>query len=169
MSIAIHAAAIPPLRRMLENLSHLLAKAERHCEERKIEPSVLLAARLYPDMFPLVRQVQIASDTAKSTAARLAGTEIPKFEDTETTFPELHARIEKTIAFLDSLAPAQFEGAESRSISLPLRSGTREFTGQDYLLTWATPNFYFHVTAAYALLRHNGVEVGKMDYLTGGR
>jgi hypothetical protein len=165
----MHAATVPPMRHMLKSLSALLTKAESHCEARKIDPAVLLGARLYPDMFPLTRQVQIASDTAKGTAARLADVEIPKFEDTETTFAELHARIDKTIAFLDSLQPQQFEGAESRKIVLPLRDRTIEFSGADYLMLHATPNFLFHVTTAYGLLRHNGVEVGKRDFLAGGR
>ena len=169
MSLSMHAATVPPMRHMLKSLSALLTKAESHCEARKIDPAVLLGARLYPDMFPLTRQVQIASDTAKGTAARLADVEIPKFEDTETTFAELHARIDKTIAFLDSLQPQQFEGAESRKIVLPLRDRTIEFSGADYLMLHATPNFLFHVTTAYGLLRHNGVEVGKRDFLAGGR
>ena len=169
MSLSMHAATVPPMRHMLKSLSALLTKAESHCEARKIDPAVLLGARLYPDMFPLTRQVQIASDTAKGTAARLADVEIPKFEDTETTFAELHARIDKTIAFLDSLQPQQFEGAESRKIVLPLRDRTIEFSGADYLMLHATPNFLFHVTTAYGLLRHTGVEVGKRDFLAGGR
>jgi hypothetical protein len=169
MSFSLYAAAVPPMRHMLKSLSALLSKAESHCEARKIDPAALLGARLYPDMFPLTRQVQIASDTAKGTAARLAGIEIPKFEDNETSFADLHARIDKTIAFLDSLTPAQFEGAESRRIVLELRDRTLEFSGADYLTTWASPNFMFHVTTAYALLRHNGVEIGKRDFLSGGR
>jgi hypothetical protein len=169
MSLSMHAATVSPMRHMLKSLSALLTKAESHCEARKIDPAVLLGARLYPDMFPLTRQVQIASDTAKGAAARLADVEIPKFDDTETTFAELQARIDKTIAFLDSLQPQQFEGAESRKIVLPLRDRTIEFSGADYLMLHATPNFLFHVTTAYGLLRHNGVEVGKRDFLAGGR
>jgi hypothetical protein len=118
-------------------------------------------------MLPFKSQVQIASDTAKGAGARLAGIEVPKFEDDEASFAELQARIDKTVAFLDSLDPAAFEGAEGRTVTLQLRSGAREFTGLDYLTTWANPNFYFHVTTAYAILRHGGVEIGKMDYLAG--
>jgi hypothetical protein len=169
MSLSLYAATVPPMRHMLKSLSSLLSKAESHCEARKIDPAALLGARLYPDMFPFTRQIQIASDGAKGAAARLAGVEIPKFEDNETTFAELHARVEKTIAFLDTLTPAQFEGAESRKIELPLRDRTLEFTGADYLFNHANPNFLFHVTTAYALLRHNGVEIGKRDFLGGGR
>ncbi len=167
MPFTMHDASVKPMRHMLRNLSNLLSKAAAHCEARKIDPNALLQSRLYPDMFPLVRQVQIASDTAKGAAARLAGVELPKFEDTEVTFGDLQARIDKTVAFLDSLQPAQFDGAESRQVVLQLRDRSLEFTGGDYLATWANPNFYFHVTTAYALLRHGGVEVGKGDYLGG--
>ena len=169
MSLSMYAATVPPMRHMLKSLSALLSKAESHCEARKIDPAALLGARLYPDMFPFTRQIQIASDSAKGPAARLAGVEIPKFEDNETTFAELHARLDKTVAFLDTLKPEQFEGAESRKIVLPLRERTLEFSGADYLTLHASPNFLFHVTTAYALLRHNGVEVGKRDFLGGGR
>jgi hypothetical protein len=162
-------ATVPPMRHMLKSLSALLAKAEAHCEARKIDPAALLQARLYPDMFPFVRQIQIASDNAKAPAARLDGVEIPKFEDTETTFAELLARVDKTVAFLDSLKPGQFEGAESRDIVLQLRERKLEFKGAQYLTLWASPNFLFHVTTAYAILRHNGVEIGKADFLSGGR
>jgi len=167
MTFSIHAATVPPMRLMLKNLSAILSKAQSHVEARKIDPAAFLASRLYPDMLPFVAQIQIASDTAKGAAARLAGVEIPKFEDNETTFAELQARIDKTIAFLDSLPEAQFEGAESRRITLPLRTRTMEFSGAEYLTTWALPNFYFHVTTAYALLRHGGVEIGKTDFLRG--
>jgi hypothetical protein len=165
----MHAACVPPLRHMLQSLSTLLTKAAAHCEARKIEPDALLQARLYPDMFPFVRQIQVASDNAKAPAARLAGVDIPKFEDTEKTFPELQARLDKTVAFLDSLQPAQFEGADARDIVLQLRERKLEFKGAQYLTLWAMPNFLFHVTTAYAILRHNGVEIGKSDFLGGGR
>ncbi|HEX7638401.1 MAG TPA: DUF1993 domain-containing protein [Burkholderiaceae bacterium] len=167
MSLSMYAVTIPPMRLMLKNLSAIISKAEQHCEARKIDPSAFLSARLFPDMFPFTRQVQIASDTAKGAAARLAGVEVPKFEDTETTFAELHARLDRTVAFMDSLTPAQFEGADTRTVTLPLRQGPREFTGLEYLTAWANPNLYFHVTTAYALLRHGGVEIGKTDYLAG--
>ena len=168
MSLSLYAASVVPMRRMLKNLSAVIAKAEAHCEARKIDPNAFLASRLYPDMLPFTAQVQIASDNAKGAAARLAGVEAPKFEDNEKTFPELQARIDKTVAFLDTLSDAQFEGAGERDIVLQLRDRKLEFKGADYLTTWALPNFFFHATTAYALLRHGGVEVGKRDYLSGG-
>ncbi len=168
MSLSMYTATVVPYRSILKNLSAVIAKAEAHCEGRKIDPSAFLSSRLYPDMLPFTAQVQIATDTAKGAAARLAGVEIPKFEDNEKTFPELQARIDKTIAFLDTLTEAQFEGAEDRDILLQQRAGTLEFKGATYLLQFANPNVYFHVTIAYALLRHGGVEVGKKDYLRGG-
>ena len=167
MSLSMYAATVPPMRLMLKNLSAVMAKAEAHCEAKKIDPTAFLGARLYPDMLPLTKQVQIASDTAKGAAARLANVEIPKFDDTETTFAELHGRIDKTVAFLDTLTEAQFAGSDTRTITLPLRAGPQDFTGLDFLTLRANPNFFFHVTTAYALLRHGGVEIGKNDYLTG--
>ncbi len=168
MSLSMFTATVPPLKLMLQNLSALMSKAEAAIEAKKIDPTAFLGARLFPDMLNFTKQIQIASDNAKGAAARLAGVDIPKFDDTETSFAELHARIDKTIAFLDTLTPAQFEGAADRKITLALRDRTLEFTGADYLTTWAQPNFYFHVTTAYALLRHNGIEIGKSDYLRGG-
>ena len=168
MSLSMYTATVPPFRAMLKNLSAVMAKAEAHCEAKKIDPSVFLTSRLYPDMLPFTSQVQIATDNAKGAAARLAGVEIPKFEDNEKTFPELQARIDKTIAFLDTLTEAQFEGAEDRDIVLQLRDRKQEFKGATYLLQFANPNVYFHITTAYALLRHGGVEIGKKDYLNGG-
>ena len=168
MSLSMYTATVPPFRAMLKNLSAVMAKAEAHCEAKKIDPSVFLTSRLYPDMLPFTSQVQIATDNAKGAAARLAGVEIPKFEDTEKTFPELQARLDKTIAFLDTLTEAQFEGAAERDIVLQLRDRKMDFKGGDYLTQWANPNVYFHITAAYALLRHGGVEIGKKDYLSGG-
>ncbi len=141
--------------------------AEAHCEARKIDPKAFLASRLYPDMLPFTAQVQIATDTAKGAGARLANVEIPKFEDGEVSFADLQARLDKTVAFLDTLSEAQFDGADTRTITLKLRDRNRDFTGADYLTTWANPNFFFHVTTAYALLRHGGVEIGKTDYLSG--
>jgi hypothetical protein len=143
----------------------VLQKGAAHAEAKKIEPGVLLNARLFPDMYPLIKQVQIATDMSKGAAARLAGVEVPKYEDNETTFVELQARIEKTIAFIDSIAPAQLENAESREITLPIREVELKFKGQDYLLNWAQPNVYFHVTTAYNILRHNGVALSKKDFL----
>jgi hypothetical protein len=157
--------SIPPLKRALANLATVLQKGAAHAEAKKIEPGVLLNARLFPDMYPLIKQVQIATDMSKGAAARLAGVEVPKYEDNETTFVELQARIEKTIAFIDSIAPAQLENAESREITLPIREVELKFKGQDYLLNWAQPNVYFHVTTAYNILRHNGVALSKKDFL----
>ena len=168
MSLSMFAATVPPLKLMLKNLSAVMSKAEAAIEAKKIDPNAFLGARLFPDMLNFTKQVQIASDNAKGAAARLAGVDIPKFEDDEASFADLHARIDKTIAFLDTLTEAQFEGAAERKIVLALRERTLEFTGAEYLTTWAQPNFYFHVTTAYALLRHNGVEIGKSDYMRGG-
>lgn len=166
MTITMYAASVPVFRQMLGALSDVLAKADAHAVARKIEPAALLQSRLYPDMFPLLRQVQIACDFAKSVPARLAGVEVPSHADTEQDFVELQARIERTRAFIDALDPAAFAGSEARSIVL--RPGTpkeRRFDGLDYLLHYGLPNFYFHVTTAYALLRHGGVEIGKRDFI----
>ena len=168
MSLSMYQATVPPFRAMLKNLQAVIAKAEAHCEAKKIEPAAFLGARLYPDMLPFTAQVQIASDNVKGAAGRLAGVEIPKFEDNEKTFAELQARIDKTIAFLDTLQESQFDGAAERDIVLQLRDRKLEFKGAAYLLQWANPNIYFHITTAYALLRHGGVEIGKKDYLSGG-
>ena len=163
----MYEATIPPLKLTLNNLAHILKKGEAHAEAKSIAPEVFVNARLFPDMYPLSRQVQIATDMSKGAAARLAGVEIPSYEDNETTFAELQARITKTLAFLDSVTPAQFEGSEKRHIELMVRKHKMEFTGQDYLLKWVFPNVYFHVTTAYDILRHNGVELGKPDFLRG--
>lgn len=157
--------AIPPLKRALSNLATILKIGEEHADVKKIEHAVFLHARLFPDMYPLIRQVQIATDMSKGAAARLAGLEVPKFEDNETSFADLHARIAKTIAFIDTINPAQLEGSESREVTITVRKVDLKFTGQDYLLKWANPNVYFHVTTAYNILRHNGVELGKPDFL----
>jgi hypothetical protein len=161
----MYAASTPAFRRMLGNLAAILNKAAAHADARKIDHGVLINARLFPDMLPLIKQVQIASDTAKGCVARLAGIDIPKFEDDETSFADLQARIAKTIAFIDSVPPAQVDGSEGRDISLQIRDKKIELKGQDFLVNRALPNFYFHVTTAYAILRHNGVEIGKSDYL----
>ena len=168
MSLSMYTATVTSYRSMLKNLSAILAKAEAHCEAKKIDPSAFLASRLYPDMLPFTAQVQIASDNVKGAAGRLSGAEIPKFEDNEKSFADLQARIDKTIAFLDSLTASQFDGAAERDIVLQLRDRKLEFKGAAYLLQWANPNVYFHITTAYALLRHGGVEIGKRDYLSGG-
>lgn len=167
MTLSMHAASIPAFRRMLVNLAAILKKAAAHADARKIDHGVLLNARLFPDMLPLVKQVQIASDTAKGCAARLAGIEIPKYEDDEASFDDLQARIAKTIAFIDSLKPEQVDGSEGRDITLQIRDRKLELKGQDFMVNRALPNFYFHIVTAYAILRHNGVEIGKSDYLGG--
>jgi uncharacterized protein len=165
MSLSMYQASVPVFVRGLTNLRQILRKARNHAEAKKIEPAVLLASRLYPDMHPLTRQVQIASDAAKFCAARLAGAEPPSFEDTEATFDELEARIDKTIAYVSEIAAAQIDGSEERLVKLKLPGGAIELKGAAYLLGFALPNFYFHVTTAYDILRHNGVELGKFDYL----
>jgi hypothetical protein len=158
-------ASVPVFTRQLANLSAILHKAEAHAVTRKIDPAVFINARLAPDMFPLSRQVQSASDSAKGCAARLAGVEIPSFADTEATFPELQARITKTMTFLQSLGPELIDGSEDRTIVLKLRGREVSFSGQNYLLSFALPNFLFHAVTAYDILRHNGLEIGKTDYL----
>lgn len=163
--LAMFDATITPLKRALTNLSAILKKGEAYADDKKIEHAVLLNARLFPDMYPLTRQVQIATDMSKGAAARLAGVEIPKYEDNETTFAELQTRIANTIAFLDTIKPAQLEGSETREVTITVRKIDLKFTGQDYLLRWVNPNVYFHVTTAYNILRHNGVELGKKDFL----
>ena len=166
MTISMHAASAPVFKQMLGALVSILEKAETYAEERKIDPAVLLQSRLFPDMFPLVRQVQIACDFAKGVTARLADAEVPAYDDTEQTIEQLKVRVERTIAFLDSFDASRFEGAEEREIVT--RPGTpkeRRFSGQDYLLTYGLPQFFFHVTTAYALLRHSGLGIGKRDYM----
>ncbi len=158
-------ATILPLVHTLKSLSHILKKGEEYADAKKIEHSVLLNARLFPDMFPLTRQIQIATDMSKGAAARLAGVEIPAYEDDETTFEQLQARIAKTIAFIESIEPAQLTDAQTRDITITVRKIELKFTGQDYLLKWVMPNVYFHVTTTYNILRHNGVELGKPDFL----
>jgi hypothetical protein len=163
----MYQASVPGLQRALQALDAILDKAAAYAEERKIDPAVLTSARLAPDMLPLNRQVHLLSDTAKGACARLAGLPVPSFADTETTFPELKVRIAKTLAFIATVTPDQIDGSEAREIVL--KAGPRElsFKGQDYLVFFALPNFYFHVTTAYAILRHNGVPLGKLDYLAG--
>ncbi|MDP1678654.1 MAG: DUF1993 domain-containing protein [Candidatus Nitrotoga sp.] len=165
MSISMYQASVPPIIHTLSNLRAILEKAGAYADARKIAPSVLVNARLYPDMLPLSRQVQIASDIAKGGACRLAGVEPPKYEDNESTFPELVARLDKTIALLETFKPEQIDGTEDKTINLPLHDRTLTFKGLPYLLDSVLPNVYFHVTTAYAILRHNGVEIGKQDFL----
>ena len=161
----MYQASTPCFARILRNLSSIIDKAEAHCTAKKIEPAALIGARLFPDMFAFTRQVQIACDTAKGAVARLAGVDIPKHEDTEQSFAELKTRIAKTLDFIESVSASRIDGSDEKEIVLPLRSGERRFKGMQYLLGFAYPNFYFHATTAYALLRHNGVELGKMDYI----
>jgi hypothetical protein len=161
----LHDLAAPVFDAMLRNLSTLLEKAAAHAAAKGYDAAVLLQSRLSPDMFPLVRQVQIATDSAKFGVARLTGVEAPKFADDETTIEQLKARIERTRAFIASVPAEKYEGAESRRVEVPTRASTYVFDGRTYLLHWAHPNFYFHVVTAYDILRHNGVEVGKRDYL----
>lgn len=165
MSHSMYVVSVPPMVRSLTNLRAILEKAAAHAEARKFDPAVLINARLYPDMFPLSRQVQIATDVAKGAVSRLSGQEPPKYEDNEASFPELIARIDKTIALLESCKPEQIDGSEQKTISLPMHDRTIEFQGLKYLTDFVLPNVYFHVTTAFAILRHNGVEIGKKDFL----
>lgn len=168
MQISMSATALGVSRRMLGNLDHILALGEAHAAARKIDPLVLTGDRLAPDMFPLRRQVQIACDAVKNGLARIAGVEAPKFEDTETGFEELRARIRKTLAFVDTVPAERLDGTEDKEIIFPVgRDSTRKLGGFDYLSLWMLPNLFFHVTTTYNILRHNGVEVGKADYLLG--
>ena len=165
MSNFMYVLSVPPIIRSLTNLRSILEKAVTYAETKKIDPFVLLNARLYPDMFPLSRQVQIATDVGKGAVSRLAGLEPPKYEDNEMTFPELLARLDKTIALLESFKPEQIDGSEDKTIVLPMHDRTVSFKGLPYLLDFVLPNVFFHVTTAYAILRHNGVEIGKKDFL----
>ena len=167
MTISMYQASVPVIQKSLTALKGVLAKGSAHAETKKIDESVFLASRLYPDMFPLTRQVQIAADFGKGPVARLAGVELPKYEDIETTFAELTARIDKTLAFVGSFKPAQIDGQEDRDINLTIAGNPVTFNGQPYLLHFALPNLYFHMSMAYAILRHNGVEVGKRDFVGG--
>ena len=162
----IYTASIPVFQQILGGLSKVLAKAQTHVVDKKIDPNALLQARLYPDMFPLLRQVQVATDFAKSVSARLAGVDVPKLDDNEQTFADLQTRIATVLTFLTSLEPALFTDAAARTIVT--QAGTpkeKHFNGEAYLLTYGLPHFFFHTTTAYAILRHNGVEVGKKDYI----
>ena len=165
-SSPIYTASIPVFQQLLGGLSQVLAKAQAHAADKKMDPNALLQARLYPDMFPLLRQVQIATDFAKSVSARLAGVDVPKLDDQEQTFADLQARIDTVLAFLKSLDAALFNEAATRSIVTQLGTPKeKHFTGEAYVLTYGLPHFFFHTTTAYAILRHNGVEVGKKDYV----
>ena len=167
MSLGMYAASVPMLKTLLGAMSKILDKAAAHAAAKNIDPLVLTGDRLAPDMLPLTRQVMIATDQAKGGIARLAGIEIPTFEDTEKTFEELQARIAKTIAFIDSVPAASIDGSEGREIILKMRAGEMTFTGQNYLFQFVIPNFTFHCATLYNILRHNGVEIGKRDFLGG--
>ena len=167
MSLSMYQASVPVLARAFKNLAAILTKAEADATARKIDPSVFLTARLAPDMHPLTRQVQIASDAAKGGVGRLAGVDVPSFPDTETTFAELQARIAKTIAFIETVTPAQIDGSEEKNVTLKMPGREISFVGQAFLLGFTLPNVFFHITTAYAILRHNGVPIGKADFLGG--
>jgi hypothetical protein len=167
MQISMYQASVPVFVRMLDNLARILELAVQYAEEKKIDPSVLINARLAPDMYPLSRQVQIATDMAKGCAARLAGLEVPVYEDNEATFPELLARIAKTVAFVQSVSAAKIDGSEEKTVTIKLRNQEVSFLGLSYLLDFVLPHFYFHITTAYAILRHNGLAIGKKDFIGG--
>ena len=164
--MSFYDATVPAFLQILGSLPGLLTKAEAHCKARNIQPEVLLGARLYPDMFPLTRQIQMVCDFAAKSCARLANSEVPTTPDTEKTFDDLKARLAKTIDYVKAFKPAQFDGAESREVSFPIGpSKTMTLKGQQYLNNFAFPNFYFHAAIAHGILRHNGVEIGKRDFL----
>jgi uncharacterized protein len=165
MSLSMYQASIPAFVQMLNNLSAIMDKAEAHARSREIDPEVLLSYRLAPDMLPFVRQIQIAADLAKGAVAQLAGVEVPKHDDTEETFADLKARIDKTVMFVQSVQPNDIDGSEDRDINLTLGEHTMSFKGQPYLVHFVMPNFYFHCTTAYDILRHCGVELGKRDFI----
>lgn len=167
MKISVHAVSVELLANNLSNLSHVLEKGHAHALARKYDPALLLGARIVPDMLPLTRQVQIATDMSKFGVARLAGVEAPKFEDKEQTFEELRARIARAIDFIRSVPASSLEGSEDRVIKVPARDRTLEFKGLEYLIRWVIPNALFHVTTAYVILRQAGVEIGKTDFLVG--
>jgi len=165
MSLSMYQASVPAYVQMLNNLSAILDKSEAYAKNRKIDPEVLLGYRLAADMLPFIRQVQIAADLAKGGAARLAGVEVPKHDDTEKTFADLKARLAKTVTFVQSVQPKDIDGSEDREINLTLGEHTMRFKGQPYLVHFVMPNFYFHCTTAYDILRHCGVELGKRDFI----
>jgi len=165
MTISMYQASAPRFVNTLKNLSAMLDKAQAHCEAKKIDPLALTGARLYPDMFAFARQVQVACDTAKGAMARLAAVEIPKYEDSETTFAELKARIAKTVAFIETFKPAQVDGTDDKDLLVKLGPREMQWKGMQYLLGFALPNFYFHAATAYDILRHNGVELVKRDFI----
>lgn len=167
MNISMYQASVPNFIHMLNNLKHLLEKASAQAEAKKWDASFLVNDRLFPDMFPLSRQVQIACDMAKGCGARLAGVDMPKYEDNEITLADLITRIDKTTTFLKTLTAAQIDGSEQKSIHFKIKDYEFNFNGLDYLLNWSIPNVYFHITTTYNILRHNGIEIGKQDFLKG--
>lgn len=169
MSLSMSSASLPVFKSMLANLKHILDKAAAHAQARRFDPGNLTQYRLAPDMLPFSRQILIACDAARLGVARISGVETPRYEDTESTFEELKARIDKTLAWLETVPPEKLDGTEDREVTFPVgREATRTMRAEDYLKHWMLPNFYFHVTTAYVILRHNGVDLGKADYL-GGR
>ena len=170
MAISMYTASVPPFQHMLRNLVHILDKGEAHVQARKIDPVALTQFRLAPDMLPFTRQIIIACDAAKNGVARISGVEAPRFEDNEATFAQLKSRVQKTLDYLATVPPQAMEGTEDKDITFPVgREATRTMKGEAYLKHWALPNFFFHISMAYAILRHNGVELGKSDYLAGAR
>jgi uncharacterized protein len=165
MTLSMYQASVPLMIRMLTNLKGIVQKAAEHVKAKKIDESALLNARLFPDMFVFTRQVRLACDFARGTGARLAGMEPPAYEDNEQSFAELVARIDRSIEYLGTLKAQQLDGSETREIVRPIRGEPKKFTGINYLLQFALPNFFFHVTTAYAILRHSGIEIGKTDYI----
>jgi hypothetical protein len=165
MTLSIYSASIPVFKQILNSLLVILDKAESHAAEKKIEPNALLQFRLFPDMLPFTRQIQIACDFAKGCGARLAGAEVPAYDDTEQSFAELKARIVKTLAFIEALPRDQIEGSETRAITTGSGEKTKHFTGQTYLFHYALPHFFFHATTAYDILRHNGLDIGKKNFI----
>ena len=167
MSLSMYQASVPVFVRMLTNLSAILDKAQAHAEAKKFDPAVYMNLRLFPDMLPFSKQVQIACDSAKLCCSRITGADAPKFEDNETSIAELKSRISKTIAYIETMTPAMLDGTEAKDVVLKLSGKDVTFKGQQYLLHFAQPNLYFHISTAYNILRHNGVEIGKLDYLGG--
>jgi len=165
MTMSIYSASVPVFRQILGSLVTILAKAEAHVDAKKLDPDALLQARLFPDMFPLLRQVQLVTDFAKGAAARLGGVEVPRYEDVEQDFAGLQARLEKTLAFLDTVPREAIDAGAERDVTIGSGASQRSFKGQAYLLHYALPNFYFHAATAYDILRHNGLEVGKRDFI----
>lgn len=165
MKLSMYEACVPPISRALENLAAVLDKSAAQVDGKKIDQSVFMSARLFPDMFPLAKQVQIASDISKGGAARLAGVEFPAYEDNEATFADLAQRCRKTVEFLKTLQPPQFEGAEDRTVTWKTRTSEKSMQGTPYLFNHVLPNVFFHTTTAYDILRHNGIELGKQDFL----